>query len=90
MKLQLNAFHIKKDTQDLLITSSGIKEIPSVFEKNIDNQWVFDSDMQLSSKSFQNTKTEIDLGTVKIGGNTNNTVLIGGPCSVESWGQTQG
>ena len=84
MKLQLNAFHIKKDTQDLLITSSGIKELPSVFEKNIDDQWVFDSDMQLSSKSFQNTKTEIDLGTVKIGGNTNKTVLIGGPCSVES------
>lgn len=84
MTKQLNAFHIKKENTDLLITSSGLKELPLEFEKNIEEKWVFDSDMQLSSKSFNSNKTEIDLGTVKIGGSSNNTVLIGGPCSVES------
>jgi len=84
MTKQLNAFQIKQEDFDLLITSSGIKDVPVSFEKNIEEQWVFDSDMQLSSQSFNSNKTEIDLGTVKIGGSTNNTVLIGGPCSVES------
>ena len=84
MTKQLNAFQIKQEDFDLLITSSGLKEVPASFEKNIEEQWVFESDMQLSSQSFNSNKAEIDLGTVKIGGNTNNTVLIGGPCSVES------
>ena len=84
MTKQLNAFQIKQEDFDLLITSSGLKEVPASFEKNIEEQWVFESDMQLSSQSFNGNKAEIDLGTVKIGGNTNNTVLIGGPCSVES------
>lgn len=81
---QLKAFHIKKEGLDLMITSSGLKEIPSQFDSYVQEKWVFDSDMQLSSKAYNNHKVEIDLGTVKIGGNTNNTVLIGGPCSVES------
>ncbi len=84
MTKQLKAFHIKQDNRELLITSSGLKEIPSQFEDYIEEKWVFDSDMQLSSKAYNSNKTEIDLGTVKIGGSTNNTVLIGGPCSVES------
>ena len=84
MKQQLNAFHIKQRETDLLITSAGLKEIPLFFEKNVEEKWVFDSDMQLSSKSFNSNKAEVDLGSLKIGGKTNNTVLIGGPCSVES------
>lgn len=84
MTEELNAFHIKQKENDILITSAGLKEIPLALEKNVEEKWVFDSDMQLSSKSFNKAKAEIDLGTVKIGGNTNNTVLIGGPCSVES------
>ena len=81
---QLKAFHIKKEGLDLMITSSGLKEIPSQFDRYVQEKWVFDSDMQLSSKAYNCHKAEIDLGTVKIGGSTNNTVLIGGPCSVES------
>lgn len=40
--------------------------------------------MQLASKTFNSKKREIKLPNVTIGGNTHNTVLIGGPCSVES------
>jgi len=87
MALSLKAFHIKRLDSDLLITSSSLKEIPSSYEKHIDELWVFNSDMQLSSRSFQKGKAEITIGDVTIGGNTKNTLLIGGPCSVESENQ---
>ena len=84
MASELQAFHITKEGNDLLITGSALKEIPNSLQANVQDQWVFNSDMQLSSKEFNSTKAEIDLGTCKIGGNTNNVALIGGPCSVES------
>jgi len=84
MALSLNAFHIVRQDSDLLITSSSLKEIPGPYEKHVDEFWVFHSDMQLSSRSFQKNKVEITIGDVTIGGNTKNTLLIGGPCSVES------
>ena len=40
--------------------------------------------MQLASRSYLNEKRTVKFGGVTIGGNTRNTVLIGGPCSVES------
>jgi len=84
MTSELKAFHILKDGNDLLITGSGLKEIPDSLQDHVHDQWVFNSDMQLSSKAFNSNKAEIDLGTIKIGGKTNNVALIGGPCSVES------
>ena len=41
MTKQLNAFQIKQEDFDLLITSSGLKEVPASFEKNIEEQWGF-------------------------------------------------
>ena len=79
-----NAFHIKNENDNLLITSSGVKELPSSLETITDEFWIFENDMQLSSRAFRNQKREINIGNFTIGGNTNNTVLIGGPCSVES------
>jgi 3-deoxy-7-phosphoheptulonate synthase len=40
-------------------------------------QWKF-------SREFNNETRTIDLGGFHIGGNTNNTVMIAGPCSIES------
>ncbi len=80
----LDAFHLVRNGENLLVTSSSLKELPDTIERYTEEFWVFDSDMQLTSRSFQKSKIEIDLGTVKIGGNSKNTVLIGGPCSVES------
>ena len=40
--------------------------------------------MQLASKNYRSDKREVKIGNVTIGGNTGNTLLIGGPCSVES------
>ena len=84
MASELQAFHILKEGNDLLITGSALKEIPESLQDHVHDQWLFNSDMQLSSKEFNRNKAEIDLGTMKIGGKTNNVALIGGPCSVES------
>jgi 3-deoxy-7-phosphoheptulonate synthase len=67
-----------------LITGSGVKNVPDSLEKSTEQYWVFPNDMQLASKAFNAKKREIKLANVTIGGETKNTILIGGPCSVES------
>jgi len=81
---EIQAFHIVYQNKNLLITGSGVKEVPPIIENKVDQSWVFPNDMQLSSKKFQSEKREVQIGQITIGGATNNTVLIGGPCSVES------
>ena len=81
---EIKAFHIVYQNKNLLITGSGVKEVPPIIENKVDQSWVFPNDMQLSSKKFQAEKRAVKIGQITIGGATNNTVLIGGPCSVES------
>lgn len=79
----VNAFHIYNE-HHVLITGSGTKELPALLEDVSDKYWVFPNDMQLASKVYQANKRTVNFGNVSIGGITNHTVLIGGPCSVES------
>jgi 3-deoxy-7-phosphoheptulonate synthase len=79
----VNAFHIYNE-HHVLITGSGIKELPALLEDVSDKYWVFPNDMQLASKVYQANKRTVNFGNVSIGGTSNHTVLIGGPCSVES------
>lgn len=79
----VNAFHIYNE-HHILITGSGTKELPALLEDVSDKYWVFPNDMQLASKVYQANKRTVNFGNVSIGGTTNHTVLIGGPCSVES------
>ena len=79
----VNAFHIYNKNH-VLITGSGTKELPALLEGVSDKYWVFPNDMQLASKVYQANKRTVNFGNVSIGGTTNHTVLIGGPCSVES------
>ena len=83
----IKAFSIHYNEKNYLITGSGMKEVPAAIESDVEHHWVFANDMQLSSKKFQSEKRVVKIGSVEIGGNTNNTILIGGPCSVESEGQ---
>lgn len=78
------AFHFKKDNTHVLITGSGMKEVPASLEDSVDQSWVFDTDVQLASKKYRSEKRLVKIGNTEIGGDTNATVLIGGPCSVES------
>lgn len=84
LALQLKAFHIEENQQQILITSSGLKEIPAELTGKVADSWVFNNDIQLASKAYRSETRTVDFGNTKIGGATKNTILIGGPCSVES------
>lgn len=81
---ELKAIHIKKPDKHVLVTSSGIKEVPASLNGQVEASFTFENDMQLASREYMSDLREVNLGNVTIGGNTNNTVVIGGPCSVES------
>ena len=78
------SFCIQMDDKILLISGSGVKNVPETLEVYTDKFWVFANDMQLASKAFNPNKRKITLSNVTFGGETKNTLLIGGPCSVES------
>ncbi|MDX2362663.1 MAG: 3-deoxy-7-phosphoheptulonate synthase [Crocinitomicaceae bacterium] len=80
----INAFHVKSNGTNVLITGSGMKQVPASIENQVDASWAFDNDIQLASRKYRNDKREVKIGNVTIGGTTNSTLLIGGPCSVES------
>ncbi|PHR46211.1 MAG: 3-deoxy-7-phosphoheptulonate synthase [Fluviicola sp.] len=86
---QNKAFHIQENGAEVLITSSSVKELPQDLKDKADNHWVFDNDMQLASREYMSKTREVRIGDVIIGGDTKNTLLIGGPCSVESEAQIQ-
>lgn len=81
---QAKAFHITYLNKSYLIVGSGLKEVPAALEAFTENHWVFANDIQLASRKFQDQKREVAFGKTVIGGQTNHTILIGGPCSVES------
>lgn len=78
------AFHITENGRSVFVTGSSLKEIPVQYQEFVDEFWVFDNDMQLSSKKYRSEKRTVNFGNIQIGGDTKNTILIGGPCSVES------
>ncbi len=85
----LKAFVIEEQDRYVLISSSSLKELPKEYEEDISAQFVFDNDMQLSSRKYQKQTREVRIGDKVIGGSTGNTLLIAGPCSVESESQIQ-
>ncbi len=81
---KIKAFYVKSEGKSVLITGSGVKEIPVELDGKVEDSWVFANDIQLASKNYRSETREVKIGGITIGGNTKNTVLIGGPCSVES------
>jgi 3-deoxy-7-phosphoheptulonate synthase len=77
------AFHIF-DGAHTLITGSSMKEVPAGLVEHTDASWVFPNDMQLASRDYNPETRTINFGATTIGGQTKHTMLIGGPCSVES------
>lgn len=80
----LSAFLIHNGSKHVLITGASMKEVPSEIAAEVSDSWVFDNDIQLASRKYIDKKREVTIGKVTIGGDTNKTLLIGGPCSVES------
>lgn len=81
---QHKAFHVVSNSTNVLITGSGVKEIPAGLEDKVSEHWVFPNDMQLAARSYRNETREVTIGGTTIGGTTGNTLIISGPCSVES------
>ncbi len=77
----------KRNDFFVLITPSKITTIPEIFSNKIDDFFPMDTDMQLSSKKYLRTTREIKINDILIGGNSNNTLLITGPCSIENMEQ---
>lgn len=79
-------YHLNKKNNKTLITLSYF---PKDFDEKIIRAWDIVSDVRridepykYSSRTYKKEDTIIEIGDVKIGGN--NTVIIAGPCSVES------
>lgn len=81
---ELDAFVVKKPEHHVLITPSALQEVPAKYESITEESFAFSSDIQLASADYFSETREIDINGVKIGGTNNNTMVIAGPCSVES------
>jgi 3-deoxy-7-phosphoheptulonate synthase len=70
--------------QYVLVTSSKLKEADATLTAAAEAIFVTDTDIQLASKQYMADTRSINIGTAEIGGSSNNTIVITGPCSVES------
>jgi 3-deoxy-7-phosphoheptulonate synthase len=84
---ELSAFQFRKNGHEVLVTSSSVKEVDFVDQDIIDKTFVFGTDIQLASREYLSETREVDINGKKIGGTHNNTLIIAGPCSVESKSQ---
>lgn len=80
------AFYVHDGEKQLLVTSSSEKSLHPTLERFAKSHWVADSDIQLSSRSYRAENRITRMGDIELG-NGLNTVVIGGPCSVENESQ---
>ena len=83
----LKAKIITENSIIILITPSSLKSIPNEFKENIDNYFVMENDIQLASRNYKKETRKVKINSLEIGGNTNNTLMITGPCSIENRNQ---
>ncbi|MEM8966901.1 MAG: bifunctional 3-deoxy-7-phosphoheptulonate synthase/chorismate mutase [Bacteroidota bacterium] len=84
---QAQAQYFIREGQAVLITSSSVKEVPSFLQEYAADHFVMASDIQLASRTYQSATREVTINQAKVGGSTNHTLMITGPCSIESWEQ---
>ena len=83
----LKAKIITENNTNILITPSSLKSIPNELKQNIDDYFVMENDIQLASRNYKKETRKVKINNLEIGGNTNNTLMITGPCSIESRNQ---
>jgi 3-deoxy-7-phosphoheptulonate synthase len=82
--ITFRAIHLQENGRQLLITGGNLKELPAGLVQFASEWTDTGSDIQLASRKYRKNTREVKLGNVLIGGDTRNTVMITGPCSVES------
>ena len=85
--MEYEGVSIEKDDCYVVITSSKYHAVDEVFSEYVIELHDFENDMQLSNYSYTEAVREIRVKDLVIGGDSNNTVVITGPCSVESYEQ---
>ncbi|MFC2113768.1 3-deoxy-7-phosphoheptulonate synthase [Bacteroidota bacterium] len=81
---ELEAIIILNQDRTILVNSSTCKELPSKLDDLVDEFFVFSTDIQLADITYTGTKRTVQIGQTQIGGDSSNTLMIAGPCSVES------
>lgn len=81
------AFLIEQPHQFAVVSSSSRRTVKGVNEGEVLESFVFDNDIQLSSRAYLGTTRKVAIGGHSIGGDTGHTLVIAGPCSVESEAQ---
>ena len=85
---QAEALWFRDGDTAVLVNSSKIKAAPAGLAPYVKADFTFDSDIQLASKHYRAQTREVPLGPdLSIGGDTAHTLMIAGPCSVESEAQ---
>lgn len=84
MAKSLSAIYVNGGSKQLLVTPSKLSKLDDAFLPHVEKSVVFNDDIQLASKKFIPERREIKLGDIRIGGSSGNTLVITGPCSVES------
>ena len=79
-----SSIHLALPDKQVLVTSSKLKELPSELEGKTEAFFVTSSDIQLAGKEYMQDQRSVTIGDVTIGGESGNTMMIAGPCSVES------
>ncbi|MBN2894246.1 MAG: 3-deoxy-7-phosphoheptulonate synthase [Bacteroidales bacterium] len=83
-----DAFVLKKENEYILVGSSKIKKVEPLHEEYVSKLFVAETDMQLADVKYH-PKREVKIGNISIGGTHRNTIVIAGPCSVESKDQIE-
>ena len=73
----------------VLVSSSSTKELSQEIAPFVDEYFEFSDDCQLGSKNYQADKRSISIGELTIGGQSRDSLLITGPCSVENLDQIE-
>jgi len=83
------AIYFNDGERDILVFSSKLKSLPEHLRKYAETHFILENDMQLASKKYLSSKRKITFGNVIFGGDTNHTLMMAGPCSVESHEQIE-
>lgn len=79
------AIDVESKDYTILVTPSAIKKSDEKHKDIILFEMAFDTDLQLASRQYIESKREVEITkNLSIGGTTQNTLMITGPCSVES------
>lgn len=80
---QLRAVSVRFNGTHILVTPSALKTVSSSVEPYVDEFFICNTDIQLASREYQPAKRTVSVGEVTFG-DPSQTVMMAGPCSVES------